>query len=94
MTEDQDKENAPGWAPLATTALLVLADGTVLEGIGFGATGEMAATGEVQPTDSGAAGSDVSGSPAADSEVPGTTAAGSEPPATGSAQTTAATPSS
>ena len=42
MTEDQDKENAPGWAPLATTALLVLADGTVLEGIGFGATGEMA----------------------------------------------------
>ncbi|MGI6246210.1 MAG: glutamine-hydrolyzing carbamoyl-phosphate synthase small subunit [Pseudochelatococcus sp.] len=36
---------APGWRDEAATALLVLADGTVLEGVGFGAAGE--ATGEV-----------------------------------------------
>ncbi len=35
----------PGWAPLKPTALVVLADGLVLEGAGFGATGE--AVGEV-----------------------------------------------
>src|SRR6185312_8883372 len=36
---------AAGWAEPKTTAVLVLADGTVLEGQGFGATGT--ATGEV-----------------------------------------------
>ena len=36
---------ADGWGDTRATALLVLADGTVLEGIGFGATG--AAVGEV-----------------------------------------------
>ncbi|MBB3809434.1 glutamine-hydrolyzing carbamoyl-phosphate synthase small subunit [Pseudochelatococcus contaminans] len=36
---------ADGWRDDVATALLVLADGTVLEGFGFGATGE--ATGEV-----------------------------------------------
>jgi carbamoyl-phosphate synthase small subunit len=45
MTEDQDKEKAKGWAKPVPTALLVLADGTVLEGFGLGATGE--ALGEV-----------------------------------------------
>ena len=35
----------PGWAPLKPTALVVLADGLVLEGAGFGAIGE--AVGEV-----------------------------------------------
>jgi carbamoyl-phosphate synthase small subunit len=45
MTEDQDKETAKGWATPVPTALLVLADGTVLEGFGLGATGE--ALGEV-----------------------------------------------
>jgi carbamoyl-phosphate synthase small subunit len=35
----------PGWSEPAPTALLVLADGTVLEGVGFGATGH--AVGEV-----------------------------------------------
>ncbi|MFD0916342.1 glutamine-hydrolyzing carbamoyl-phosphate synthase small subunit [Pseudahrensia aquimaris] len=33
----------PKWAPKKTTALLVLADGTVIEGIGAGATGAMEA---------------------------------------------------
>jgi carbamoyl-phosphate synthase small subunit len=41
MTQDQDK----GWTTPVATALLVLADGTVLEGFGLGATGE--AVGEV-----------------------------------------------
>jgi carbamoyl-phosphate synthase small subunit len=45
MTADQDKEETKGWALPAATALLVLADGTILEGIGFGAAGE--AAGEV-----------------------------------------------
>ncbi|HEV2956864.1 MAG TPA: glutamine-hydrolyzing carbamoyl-phosphate synthase small subunit [Xanthobacteraceae bacterium] len=40
-----DKQAANGWAELAPTAVLVLADGTVLEGHGFGATGH--AVGEV-----------------------------------------------
>jgi carbamoyl-phosphate synthase small subunit len=41
-----DKQPAsPGWAEPQATAVLVLADGTVLEGIGLGATGE--AVGEV-----------------------------------------------
>jgi len=39
------KQDDSGWAEPAATALLVLADGTVLEGVGFGATG--AAVGEV-----------------------------------------------
>src|SRR5271155_1823831 len=42
MSAHQDKE---AWAVPVATALLVLADGTVLEGMGFGATGE--AVGEV-----------------------------------------------
>src|ERR1700678_4708842 len=41
MTQDQDK----GWTTPVATALLVLADGTVLEGFGLGAAGE--AVGEV-----------------------------------------------
>ncbi|MGP0060017.1 MAG: glutamine-hydrolyzing carbamoyl-phosphate synthase small subunit [Beijerinckiaceae bacterium] len=45
MTEDQDKQKARGWAMPVPTALLVLADGTVLEGSGLGAVGE--AVGEV-----------------------------------------------
>jgi carbamoyl-phosphate synthase small subunit len=41
-----DKQPAsPGWAEPQATAVLVLADGTVLEGIGLGATGQ--AVGEV-----------------------------------------------
>jgi carbamoyl-phosphate synthase small subunit len=40
-----DKQAASGWAEPAPTAVLVLADGTVLEGHGFGATGH--AVGEV-----------------------------------------------
>jgi carbamoyl-phosphate synthase small subunit len=40
-----DKQAANGWAEAAPTAVLVLADGTVLEGHGFGATGH--AVGEV-----------------------------------------------
>jgi carbamoyl-phosphate synthase small subunit len=40
-----DKQAANGWAEPAPTAVLVLADGTVLEGHGFGATGH--AVGEV-----------------------------------------------
>src|ERR1700736_3409199 len=39
------KQDADGWSEPAPTALLVLDDGTVLEGIGFGAAG--AAVGEV-----------------------------------------------
>jgi carbamoyl-phosphate synthase small subunit len=39
------KQDAAGWAEPAPTALLVLADGTVLEGVGFGAAGQ--AVGEV-----------------------------------------------
>jgi carbamoyl-phosphate synthase small subunit len=38
-------QNPPHWAELKPTALLVLADGTVLEGLGLGATGH--AVGEV-----------------------------------------------
>jgi carbamoyl-phosphate synthase small subunit len=51
MTSLNDHSNGaspascPGWAEPAATALLVLADGTVLEGAGFGATGH--AVGEV-----------------------------------------------
>jgi carbamoyl-phosphate synthase small subunit len=39
------KQDADGWSEPAPTALLVLADGTVLEGVGFGAAGQ--AVGEV-----------------------------------------------
>src|SRR5258707_1035861 len=39
------KQDDSGWSEPTATALLVLADGTVLEGIGFGATGQ--AVGEV-----------------------------------------------
>src|SRR6201989_3204021 len=39
------KQDDSGWTEWKPTALLVLADGTVLEGFGFGATGE--AVGEV-----------------------------------------------
>jgi carbamoyl-phosphate synthase small subunit len=39
------KQDAAGWSEPAPTALLVLADGTVLEGVGFGAAGH--AVGEV-----------------------------------------------
>jgi carbamoyl-phosphate synthase small subunit len=39
------KQDAEGWSEPAPTALLVLADGTVLEGVGFGAAGQ--AVGEV-----------------------------------------------
>ena len=39
------RQDADGWSEPAATALLVLADGTVLEGIGFGAAGH--AVGEV-----------------------------------------------
>src|ERR1700730_10973061 len=47
MTGDHDDSNRSnsGWAEPKATALLVLADGTVLEGTGFGATGS--AVGEV-----------------------------------------------
>jgi carbamoyl-phosphate synthase small subunit len=47
MTETQspDPQTADPWAEPKPTALLVLADGTVLEGVGFGATGS--AVGEV-----------------------------------------------
>jgi carbamoyl-phosphate synthase small subunit len=45
MTEDQDKEKATGWVKPVATALVVLADGTVIEGFGLGAVGE--AVGEV-----------------------------------------------
>ncbi len=40
-----DKQDNPAWPDLKPTALLVLADGTVLEGIGLGAEGN--AVGEV-----------------------------------------------
>jgi carbamoyl-phosphate synthase small subunit len=43
--QDADRYSEPGWSEPAPTALLVLADGTVLEGVGFGAAGE--AVGEV-----------------------------------------------
>ncbi len=39
------KQDGDGWSEPAPTALLVLADGTVLEGVGFGAVGQ--AVGEV-----------------------------------------------
>jgi carbamoyl-phosphate synthase small subunit len=39
------KQDTAGWSEPLPTALLVLADGTVLEGVGFGATGQ--AVGEV-----------------------------------------------
>jgi carbamoyl-phosphate synthase small subunit len=42
---DHSNGSSPGWAEPPATALLVLADGTVLEGTGFGATGH--AVGEV-----------------------------------------------
>ena len=49
MTETQPKDASSGansaWTEPKATALLVLADGTVLEGFGFGATGQ--AVGEV-----------------------------------------------
>src|SRR5262250_201262 len=40
-----DKQESPAWTEPKATALLVLADGTVLEGFGLGATGH--AVGEV-----------------------------------------------
>ena len=45
MTKLQDKPVTSGWSKPLTTALLVLADGTMLEGHGLGATGH--AVGEV-----------------------------------------------
>src|SRR6187200_743660 len=45
MTQQPKAASAGTWAEPKPTALLVLADGTVLEGFGVGATG--AATGEV-----------------------------------------------
>ncbi len=45
MTEDLTTQASDGWLEPIATALLILADGTVIEGIGFGATGE--AVGEV-----------------------------------------------
>jgi carbamoyl-phosphate synthase small subunit len=45
MTMLQDKDTAGGWTEPRATAVLVLQDGTVLEGFGIGAVGE--ATGEV-----------------------------------------------
>ena len=46
MTSSNESAGAgEGWAPISTTALLVLADGTVIEGQGLGATGS--AVGEV-----------------------------------------------
>ena len=45
MNKVQDKPATENWSVPVTTALLVLADGTVLEGQGFGATGH--AVGEV-----------------------------------------------
>src|ERR1700734_2952082 len=44
-TQPQSPKTLAGWDEPKPTALLVLADGTVLEGIGFGATGH--AVGEV-----------------------------------------------
>ena len=45
MHETQPTQTGPSWPEPKATALLVLADGTVLEGFGFGATGH--AVGEV-----------------------------------------------
>ena len=45
MTQDQTQALVPGWEAPVATALLVLADGTILEGFGLGATGD--AVGEV-----------------------------------------------
>ena len=45
MVVKAESEAEEGWSPSATTALLVLADGTVIEGSGFGASGS--AAGEV-----------------------------------------------
>src|SRR5207253_9584650 len=45
MTQSVATERNGGWTEPKTTALLVLADGTVLEGFGLGATGH--AVGEV-----------------------------------------------
>jgi carbamoyl-phosphate synthase small subunit len=45
MSNATTTEPAPGWAPPKPTALVVLADGLVIEGRGLGATGE--AVGEV-----------------------------------------------
>jgi carbamoyl-phosphate synthase small subunit len=45
MSNATTSEATPGWAPRPPTALVVLADGLVIEGFGLGATGE--AVGEV-----------------------------------------------
>jgi carbamoyl-phosphate synthase small subunit len=45
MSNATTSETAPGWAPRPPTALVVLADGLVIEGFGLGAVGE--AVGEV-----------------------------------------------
>ena len=45
MSNATASETAPGWAPRKPTALVVLADGLVIEGVGLGAIGE--AVGEV-----------------------------------------------
>ena len=45
MTDDQTMAATDGWAEPIATALLILADGTVIEGSGFGFIGE--AVGEV-----------------------------------------------
>src|SRR3978361_1028108 len=45
MSNATTSETAPSWAPRSPTALVVLADGLIIEGFGLGATGE--ATGEV-----------------------------------------------
>ncbi len=45
MTQVQDTPAPAGWTTPAATALLVLADGTIIEGVGLGATGH--AVGEV-----------------------------------------------
>jgi carbamoyl-phosphate synthase small subunit len=45
MSNATASETAPGWAPQKPTALVILADGLVIEGFGLGATGE--AVGEV-----------------------------------------------
>src|SRR6202167_5668337 len=45
MSNATSPEAAPGWAPRPPTALVVLADGLIIEGFGVGAVGE--AVGEV-----------------------------------------------
>jgi carbamoyl-phosphate synthase small subunit len=45
MTDDPTSAATDGWTKPIATALLILADGTVIEGVGFGAAGE--AVGEV-----------------------------------------------